>query len=89
MNLLDFNTKDELIIEKIEIDKKLKTRLLSLGVIRDSKVKILNRKINNDLIIKIRGTRLGISREIAKSIFVKKGGNKNNAKEKYCFNRKS
>ena len=49
MNLLDFNTKDELIIEKIEIDKKLKTRLLSLGVIRDSKVKILNRKINNDL----------------------------------------
>ena len=89
MNLLDIRTNEEYIIEKIEINEKLKNRLLILGIVKGTKVKVLNKKINNDVIIKIRGTRLGISKKIAESIDVKEEDRLNkHAKDKYCFNRK-
>lgn len=71
MNLLEIKINKEYIIERIDTEEKIKRRLLTLGVMPGSKIKVLNKKINDDLIIKIRGTRLGICKEIAKYIFIR------------------
>ena len=59
-----------IIIEEIKTDNITKIRLQVLGVIRGTKIEILNKRINGAIIIKVRGTRLGIDKEISNSIYV-------------------
>ena len=46
MNLSDTKTNQEYIIEEINIDKCTKARLQVLGVLKGTKVRILNKRIN-------------------------------------------
>lgn len=70
INLLKCTTKEKYIIEEIKTDNITKIRLQVLGVIKGTKIEILNKRINGSIIIKVRGTRLGIDKEISNSIYV-------------------
>lgn len=70
INLLKCTTKEKYIIEEIKTDNITKIRLQVLGVIKGTKIEILNKRINGSTIIKVRGTRLGIDKEISNSIYV-------------------
>ena len=70
MNLLKGIANEKYIIEEIKTDNVTKTRLQVLGVIKGTKIEILNKRINGSIIIKVRGTRLGIDKEISNSIYV-------------------
>lgn len=71
MNLLQAKTKEEYIIDDVLLYGKIKNRLLTFGIIKGSKIVVINKKFKSALIVRIRGTRLGISERIAKGIFVK------------------
>lgn len=68
MNLSQANINNEYIINEIDTDKNTKARLQVLGVLKGTKVKIMNKRNNGAIILKIRGTRLGVDNGIAKSI---------------------
>lgn len=90
LNLSEGTTKESYIIEEIKTDNITKTRLQVLGVIKGTKIEILNKRINGSIIIKVRGTRLGIDKEISNSIYVKILHNerkKSNEDLKPCFYR--
>lgn len=70
IKLSEGKTNEEYIIEKIENDDIIKKRLQVLGILKGTKVKILNKRVNGSIIIKVRGTRLGIDKQISNSIFV-------------------
>lgn len=72
MNLLEGKANEEYKIEKINLEDIIKTRLEVLGILKGTKIKMLNRRLNGEMIIKVRGTRLGIDKDIAKSIRCKK-----------------
>ena len=71
INLSEGITNETYIIENINIDNITKTRLQVLGVLKGTRVRILNKRING-VIIKVRGTRLGIDKEISNSIEIRK-----------------
>ena len=71
INLSEGITNEEYIIESIITDNITKTRLQVLGVLKGTKIRILNKRING-VIIKVRGTRLGIDKEISHSIKIRK-----------------
>lgn len=70
MNLSKGKINEKHVIERILIDNITKTRLQVLGVLKGTKIEILNKRLNGSIIIKVRGTRLGIDKEISNSIFV-------------------
>lgn len=84
INLLEGITNETYIIENINIDNITKTRLQVLGVLKGTRVRILNKRING-VIIKVRGTRLGIDKEISNSIKIRKEKRDENLKP--CFYR--
>ena len=61
-------TNEEYIIEKISVDNITKNRLQVLGILKGTKIKVLNKRINGSIIVKVRGTRLGIDKQIADKI---------------------
>ena len=85
MNLSKGTTNEKYIIEEIKTDNITKTRLQVLGILKGTKIEILNKRINGSIIIKVRGTRLGIDKEISKSIEIRKEGENENLKP--CFYR--
>lgn len=87
MNLSKGIINQEYIIKKIEIDNTTKARLQVLGILKKTKIVILNKRINGSIIIKVRGTRIGIDKEISNSIKII-GDDKNEDIEP-CFYRKS
>ncbi len=84
-NLSEGTTNEKYIIEEINTDNTTKTRLQVLGILRGTKIEILNKRLNGSIIIKVRGTRLGIDKEISKSIKIRKESK--NANLKPCFYR--
>lgn len=71
MKLSEGEINKEYIIEKINIEETIKIRLEVLGITKGTKVKILNKRMNKAIIIKVRGTKLGISKKIANYIVVR------------------
>ena len=59
------------VVEFMELNEKIGRRLEALGLIRGTKLEVLNRKKNGTMIFKARGTRLAIGKEISAGIFVK------------------
>ena len=59
------------VVESMELNDKVGRRLEALGMIRGTKLEVLNRKKNGTMIFKVRGTRLAIGKEISAGIFVK------------------
>lgn len=93
MNLSDTKINHEYIIQEINTDKCTKARLYSLGVLKGTKVKILNRRNNGATILKVRGTRLGIDKEITEAIEIAEkeklnGSPAKTEKESYHFQRR-
>ncbi len=86
INLSEGITNEEYIIQSINVDKATKSRLQVLGILKETKIIILNKRING-LIIKVRGTRLGLDKEISKLIKIREV--RENERVKPCFYRKS
>lgn len=58
-------------VESIELEHQVGIRLQALGLTEGTKVTILNNKRNGAVIFKVRGTRLAVGKEIARSICIK------------------
>lgn len=70
MFLSDGQVGKKYIIKSIFLEDKIKRRLQVLGLIKNTKIEILNKNFNNSLIFRVRGTRLAISKKIASAIRV-------------------
>jgi len=54
----------------IKIEDKIKRRLEVIGLTNGTQIDILNKNMNGSLILKVRGSRFAISKQIAKGIEV-------------------
>ena len=91
MNLSETKINHEYIIDKINIDKCTSIRLQILGVLKGTHILVINKMKSGAIILKVRGTRLGIDKEVVNSITcisVENKGEKNE-KSKYSVYRKS
>ena len=59
----------EMVIKEIKGTDKIKTHLANLGFVVGETVMLVN-KVDDNVIVKIKGVSLGISRELAKRIIV-------------------
>ena len=75
MFLSDGQVGKKYIIKSIFLEDKIKRRLQVLGLIKNTKIEILNKNFNNSLIFRVRGTRLAISKKIASAIRVEEEWN--------------
>ncbi|MEE1242415.1 ferrous iron transport protein A [Frisingicoccus sp.] len=71
MTLMESIPGEEYIVESTRLNDKVGRRLEALGLIRGTRVEVLNRKKNGTMIFKVRGTRLAIGKEISAGIYVK------------------
>ena len=62
--------KDYEVVE-LNVDDGVKRRLEALGMIHDTKVKVLNCKRSGSLIFSVRGTRLAVGHKLAEKIVIK------------------
>lgn len=70
MYLCDGQIGNKYKIEDIELPTNVEKRLESLGMTRGTSVTVLNSKNHGVLIVKIRGTRFALGRNITKNILV-------------------
>lgn len=74
MLLKDIGIGQSCIIEKMNLPFQMERRLQSLGMIRDTKVSVLNKKGKGIMIIKLRGTRFALGYHMTKNIEVREAG---------------
>lgn len=79
MTLLECKIRSVYIIDEIKVEGNTGRRLLSLGLIHGTKIQIINRKRNGAVILKARGSRFALGRQIACNIIVSE--NSDSAKE--------
>lgn len=70
MYLCDGKIGNEYKVEDIELPTNIEKRLEALGMTRGTSVAILNSKYHGVLIVKVRGTRFALGRNITKNILV-------------------
>lgn len=70
MHLCDGKIGNEYKVEDIELPTNIEKRLEALGMTRGTSVTVLNSKSHGVLIIKVRGTRFALGRNITKNILV-------------------
>jgi len=70
MTLYEGNIHQDLQVTGLKLHEAVMRRLSSLGILEGTRVSILNKKKNGAVIIKVRGARWAIGREIAKGIDV-------------------
>ena len=71
MRLTETNPGTQYLVEEIQLELATKRRLESLGMTEGSKINVMRKKRNGAVIIKIRGTRFAIGREIVMGIKVR------------------
>ena len=71
MTLFDACEKEDYIIEGIFVEEEITRRLEALGFNEGTQIKILTRKKNGAMIIKIRGTRMALGKNISTYIEVR------------------
>ena len=59
------------IVERMELPAQMEHRLEALGMTKGTPVSVLNRKGDGILVIKLRGTRFALGRNITKNIQVR------------------
>ncbi|MCI8894757.1 MAG: ferrous iron transport protein A [Lachnospiraceae bacterium] len=74
MTILEGTIHGSYIVQDITIQETILRRLEALGIIPGTRLMLLNRKKNGTSIIKVRGTRWAIGREIAGGILVEQAG---------------
>jgi len=70
MTLYEGNIHQDLQVTGLRLQEAVMRRLSSLGILEGTRVSILNKKKNGAVIIKVRGARWAIGREIVKGIDV-------------------
>ena len=70
MTILEGTVKHDYIVTDIVINEAVMRRLASLGINSGTKLQMLNKKKNGTVIIKVRGTRWAMGRDIAGGIEV-------------------
>jgi ferrous iron transport protein A len=70
MHLCDGKIGNEYKVEDIELPTNMEKRLEALGMTRGTSVAVLNSKNRGVLIVKVRGTRFALGRNITKNILV-------------------
>lgn len=70
MKLTEGKKGGKYIIENISAKRETESRLEALGLIQGSYVEIINKKHSGSMIIRLRGTRFAIGRDIADGITV-------------------
>lgn len=70
MTILEGTVKEDYIVTDIVIDQVIMRRLEALGINSGTKLRMMNKKKNGTVIIKVRGTRWAIGRDIAGGIQV-------------------
>ncbi|MCI9137688.1 MAG: ferrous iron transport protein A [Lachnospiraceae bacterium] len=70
MTILDGNINQSYIVTDIATEETIMRRLEALGINSGTKLRVMNRKRNGTLIIKVRGTRWAVGRDIAGGILV-------------------
>ena len=87
MYLCDGQIGNEYKVENIELPTNIEKRLEALGMTRGTSVAVLNSKNRGVLIVKVRGTRFALGRNITKKYF--SGVNFDERKLNYRLHRKS
>lgn len=70
MYLCDGKIGNEYKVEDIDLPVNIEKRLEALGMIRGTSIAVLNSKSRGVLIVKVRGTRFALGRNITKNILV-------------------
>ncbi len=70
MTILEGTIRHDYIVTDLVMDKTIMRRLEALGINSGSRLQMMNRKKNGTVIIKVRGTRWAIGRDIAGGIQV-------------------
>lgn len=71
MKLTNGKAGNKYIVSDVSIKKETESRLEALGLIQGSYVEIINKKRAGSMIIRIRGTRFAIGKNIADGIIVR------------------
>lgn len=71
MTILETRLGDWYQVENVNEKENVQRRLEALGILEGTKIQVLNRKNNGSTIIRVRGTRWALGREIACGIEVK------------------
>ena len=70
MYLCDGKIGNEYKVEDIDLPVNIEKRLEALGMTRGTSIAVLNSKSRGGLIVKVRGTRFALGRNITKNILV-------------------
>ncbi len=73
------------IIKSIFLEDKLKYRLQVLGLIKNTKIEILNKSFRNSLVLKVRGTKLAVGKKIIDAIKIEEVQNGENDKRGFYW----
>ena len=77
MTILDGKSKEQYQVKAINTEETITRRLEALGINEGTVLTLMNRKRNGAFIIKVRGTRWAIGKDIAKGILVEPAGGRN------------
>lgn len=72
MTILDGNIREQYMVIDLELEENIMRRLEALGINSGTKMELMNRKKNGTVILKVRGTRWAVGRDIAVGIRVMK-----------------
>ena len=75
MNVLQAEKNKTYIVKNINLKGDIERRLEMLGMTNKVKLSILNKKNHGDVILKIRGTRFAVGKEIANAIEIEEDNN--------------
>lgn len=70
MTILEGTVKEDYIVSDMQMEENIMRRLEALGINSGTHLKLMNRKKNGTVIIKVRGTRWAIGKDIAQGIEV-------------------
>ncbi len=70
MTILEGTVRENYIVTDIQMEENITRRLESLGINSGTHLKLMNRKKNGTVIIKVRGTRWAVGKDIAVGIEV-------------------
>ncbi len=73
MTILEGTVRENYIVTDIRMEENITRRLEALGINSGTHLKLMNRKKNGTVIIKVRGTRWAVGRDIAVGIEVTPG----------------
>ena len=70
MTILEGTVREGYFVSDIQMEENIMRRLEALGINSGTHLKLMNRKKNGTVIIKVRGTRWAIGKDIAQGIIV-------------------